>query len=87
LPSGALPLEPYNLPPSTPLTTTVDPPLADPYDAVIFEHYPAHVIAEVGLEKMREMRKSMESMELALSVIIEHPFPPANPACGPCSRF
>jgi hypothetical protein len=77
-------LIPFHLDPSVPVTNTLDPPLADPYeDALIFEHYPAEVIAEVGLEKLRIMHRAMEQAELALLALLDAPSPPQNPACGP----
>ena len=80
-------LIPFDLPLEVPISDPVDPPLDEPrLDAYIFEHYPAEVIAEVGLEKLRRMRASMEQLELSLQGMIDQLDVPHSPACGPVVR-
>lgn len=74
---------------SVPVTNPVDPPIednSDIADAVIFEHYPAHVVAEIGVERLKEYYKSMERLELSLFSMLSAPTPPQDPACGPEQR-
>ncbi len=82
-------LDPFLLKTTLPVTDPVDPPIedvSDISDAVIFEHFPAHIVAEVGLEKLKRYHKSMERLELQLMAMVSAPNPPWNPACGPVQR-
>jgi hypothetical protein len=77
-------LDPFFIDTSQPVSDTVDPPLGELIpDAVIFEHYPADVIAELGVEKLKQYYHSMQQLELSLLAIINAPTQPLNAACGP----
>jgi hypothetical protein len=53
---------------------------------MVFQRIPAHIVAEIGLEKAKSYYKSMERLELSLLAILDRPIPPLNPACGPEQR-
>lgn len=72
-----------------PVSDPADPPIADysdVADAVIFERYPAHVIAEIGVERLKGYYKSMERLELQLLALLDAPSPPRLAACGLVQR-
>ena len=77
------------LPITLPVADPTDPPIedvSDISDAMVFERWPAHIVAEVGLEKAKSFYKSMERLELSLLAILSTPTPPLDPACGPEQR-
>jgi hypothetical protein len=74
---------------TVPVTDPGDPPIADYSDiadAVIFERYPAHIVAEIGVERLKGYYKSMERLELSVFSMLSAPAPPQDPACGPEQR-
>ena len=82
-------LDVFSITMTVPVTDPVDPPIedvSDISDAVVFARIPAHVIAEIGLERAKSYYKSMERLELALLAILTTPSLPLSPACEPVQR-
>lgn len=82
-------LDVFEISVTQPVTDPVDPPiedLSDISDAMVFDRIPAHIIAEIGLDKAKSYYKSMQRLELALLSILDAETSLHKPECGEVAR-